>query len=72
MSASEKIVAEIGHAYRIKRRNGSGDALFTLEAFHGPYWYECQKWDDPGYVADLLVKHGVAADHKLAFEILKA
>lgn len=72
MWAPEKIVAEIGQVYRIKRSSGLDSPLFTLEAFYKPHWYECQKWDDPGHVADLLVKHGVAADHQSAFEILKS
>jgi hypothetical protein len=72
MGAPEKIIAEIGRVYRIKRNHGSDGPIFTLEAFHEPYWYECQKWDDPGLVGDLLVKHGAAADHETAFQLLKA
>ncbi|MCU7813412.1 MAG: hypothetical protein KZQ77_19580, partial [Candidatus Thiodiazotropha sp. (ex Notomyrtea botanica)] len=72
MMAPEKIVAEIGQVYRIKCTNCLDALLFTLEAFYEPHWYECQKWDDPGYVAGLLVKHGVIADHQSTFEFLKS
>lgn len=72
MGTPEKIVAEIGRVYRIVRSCGADGPLFTLEAFYDPYWYQCQKWDDPGHVADLLVRYGTAADHQSAFEMLKA
>ncbi|MBT2988022.1 MAG: hypothetical protein KME65_03570 [Candidatus Thiodiazotropha sp. (ex Ctena orbiculata)] len=71
MCAPEKIIAGIGKVYRLKRRNGSDGQLFTLDAFHEPYWYECQKWNDPGAVADFLVKFGIAADHETAFEMIR-
>lgn len=72
MSNSKALIAEIGHVYRLWRTNVPEGVLFVLEAHTNDGWKITQEWDDPGHVANILVKHGVAPDHAAALKMLGA
>lgn len=69
MSGSKRVIASIGHVYRFCADSASGLTQYTLEALYDD-WEEVRCWDDPGHVAALLVKHGVARDHVHAFSLI--
>lgn len=44
--------------------------LFSLQAFNSERWVTVKQWDDPGHVANLLVKSGYESEHLSAIKLL--
>ena len=69
MDCGNQIIVHIGHIYRIICK-ASPDGFYVLEALKDHGWEEVRCWDDPGHVANVMVRHGVAADHADALNML--
>ena len=72
MSYSKKIIVEISYVYRLWHISTSEGLLYALEAQSNDGLKITREWDDTGHVANILVKQGVAPDHKSALELLKS
>ena len=70
MNNRNQIIAAFGQAYRLRVVEEEHDLFFILDAFLMSHWHEWQRWDDPGHAANLMVKHGVVADHAEALHLL--
>ncbi len=53
----------------VKERRSDGPR-FSQRALIGNRWETIKEWDDPGHVANLLVKHGYESDHLPAIQLL--
>ncbi len=72
MNDSKTLITEIGYVYRLCRKSAPDGVLFTLEAQTNNEWKITKEWDDPGHVANILVKHGIASNHAAALKMLGA
>jgi len=70
MSHSDMIITYIGVAYRLRKKASEKGDICVLEAQYGGAWEQVREWDDPGHVANILVKYGIAADHAAALKLL--
>ncbi len=70
MSSSDATIITIGHAYRLRKKTSEKGVTYVLEAEYGDTWEQLKEWDDPGHVSNVLVKYGIAIDHKTAFKML--
>jgi hypothetical protein len=70
MNNRNQIIAAFGQAYRLRVVEDEHGLCFILDVLLMSHWHEWQKWDDPGHVANLMVKHGVIADHTEALHLL--
>jgi KaiC/GvpD/RAD55 family RecA-like ATPase len=70
VSRKNQIIAVFGQAYRLRVADEEHGRFFILDALLKSHWDEWQKWDDPGHVANLMVKHCVVADHAEALHLL--
>ena len=44
--------------------------IFCLRVFENNQWVTINEWDDPGHVANLLVKSGYESEHLPAIKLL--
>ncbi len=54
----------------VKDRSADGPLYSQLALINGQ-WVTVNQWDDPGHVANLLVKSGYESEHLTALAILK-
>lgn len=72
MSGRERVLAYFGHVYRLRTQNGDTGRKYPLDALIAGKWTQIQCWEDVGYVAAQLVRHGIVVDHQSAMLLLQA
>jgi hypothetical protein len=70
VSKRNQIIVFLGQTYRLRVAKEECELIIILEEYIKPYWQECQKWDDPGHLANMMVKQGTVADHAEALTLL--
>jgi len=53
----------------VKERHSEGPR-FSLRVLIGNHWETIRQWDDPGHVANLLIKAGYESEHLPAIKLL--
>lgn len=63
-------IAFLGDGLKLVKDKTSDAAVFSLRVFQGNEWVIVSQWDDPGHVANLLVKFGYSSEHLSAIKLL--
>lgn len=63
-------IAFLGDGLKLVKDKASEAAVFSLRVFQGNEWVIVSQWDDPGHVANLLVKLGYESEHLSAIKLL--
>ena len=70
MSLSTVNICLFNDGSRLVKDRRSNQPLYSQQAFINNQWETVNQWDDPGHVANLLVKSGYESEHLLALAIL--
>ena len=71
VEASTRFIMMIGGIYRLAKDSQGEEHRFIMETSINGQWVNVKQWDDPGAVASMIVRHGLAADHSAALQILQ-
>lgn len=72
VSKSFHIIAYIEQAYRLRGSKDKHGLIIALDVLMNSHWNELQQFHDPGHVANMIVKQGVAVDHAEALNLLNS
>ncbi len=70
MSLSTVNICFFNDSLKLVKDKASEAAVFSLRVFQGNEWVIVSQWDDPGHVANLLVKLGYESEHLPAIKLL--
>jgi hypothetical protein len=70
MSASTVNICFFNDGCKLVKERYSMGAVYRLMVLIGNQWQTVNKWDDPGHVANLLIKSGYESEHLPAIKLL--